>query len=123
MPLAIATRIDHPQAYALGLAATEYEPGGKAADEIRTLWAWCHKRLNKGGKEHGEDAVPHEGPGVCQGLRRLILVVQDLVLDLAAMHAALRIDMCEPGQRAVTHRLASRSHRPPSRRRGIMPVR
>jgi chromosome partitioning protein len=54
VPLAIASRIDHPQAYALGLAATEYEPGGKATDEIRALWAWCNKRLSKGGKGHGE---------------------------------------------------------------------
>jgi chromosome partitioning protein len=47
VPFPIATRIDHPQAYALGLAATEYEPAGKAAAEITELWAWCRKRLGK----------------------------------------------------------------------------
>jgi chromosome partitioning protein len=45
MPVAIASRMDHQYAYALGQGAIEYEPDGKAAEEIHELWAWCRKRL------------------------------------------------------------------------------
>jgi chromosome partitioning protein len=48
MPTAIASRMDHQYAYALGQAAMEYAPDGKAAEEIKELWAWCRKRLAKG---------------------------------------------------------------------------
>jgi chromosome partitioning protein len=48
MPTAIASRMDHQYAYALGQAAMEYDPAGKAAEEINELWAWCRKRLGKG---------------------------------------------------------------------------
>ncbi len=44
-PLAIATRVDHQYAYALGQGVTEYAPDGKAAEEITELWAWCRKRM------------------------------------------------------------------------------
>lgn len=54
VPITIASRVDHPQAYALGQAASEYEPAGKAAAEIQELWAWCAKRLSKGARHHGE---------------------------------------------------------------------
>jgi chromosome partitioning protein len=46
MPTAIAARMDHQYAYALGQGALEYAPDSKAAEEIRDLWAWCRKRLN-----------------------------------------------------------------------------
>jgi chromosome partitioning protein len=45
MPTAIASRMDHQYAYALGQGAMEYAPDSKAAEEIRELWAWCQKRL------------------------------------------------------------------------------
>jgi chromosome partitioning protein len=45
MPIAIASRMDHQYAYALGQGAIEYDAGGKAAEEINELWAWCRKRL------------------------------------------------------------------------------
>jgi chromosome partitioning protein len=49
MPIALAARMDHQYAYALGQGAIEYAPDGKAAEEIKELWAWCRKRLaNKG---------------------------------------------------------------------------
>jgi chromosome partitioning protein len=45
MPTAIAARMDHQYAYALGQGALEYAPDGKAAEEIKDLWTWCRKRL------------------------------------------------------------------------------
>ncbi|UGY20896.1 ParA family protein (plasmid) [Bradyrhizobium septentrionale] len=51
VPQAVAARMDHQYAYALGQGASEYEPGGKAAEEIKELWAWCRKRL---GKQQGD---------------------------------------------------------------------
>lgn len=51
-PLAIAARMDHQYAYALGQGVAEFEPDGKAAQEIESLWTWCRKKL--GGKTHGQ---------------------------------------------------------------------
>ena len=31
----------------MGLAVTEFEPDGKAAAEIRELWQWIAKKLEK----------------------------------------------------------------------------
>lgn len=44
-PLALAARIDHQYAYALGQGVTEYAPGSKAAEEVVELWTWCRKRM------------------------------------------------------------------------------
>jgi chromosome partitioning protein len=52
-PVMIAQRADHLDAIALGLGVTEYQPAGKAADEIRQLWVWAKKRME--GKTHGEN--------------------------------------------------------------------
>ena len=41
----IAQRADHLDAIALGLGVTERDPTGKAADEIRQLWAWSKKKM------------------------------------------------------------------------------
>ena len=46
----IAQRADHLDAIALGLGVTERDPKGKAAEEIRQLWAWVVKQL-KGKKK------------------------------------------------------------------------
>jgi chromosome partitioning protein len=45
LPVAIAARIDHQYAYALGLGVTEYAPEGKAAAEVAELWTCCRKRM------------------------------------------------------------------------------
>lgn len=50
-PVMIAQRADHLDAIALGMGVTEFQPNGKAADEIRQLWAWVKKRME--GKNHG----------------------------------------------------------------------
>ncbi len=44
-PVALAARVDHQYAYALGLGVTEFAPRSKAAMEINELWAWCRKRF------------------------------------------------------------------------------
>jgi chromosome partitioning protein len=36
----LAARIDFPDAIAAGLGITEYARGGKAAQEVESLWRW-----------------------------------------------------------------------------------
>lgn len=48
-PVAIVSRNTHQDAYGAGLGVTEFEPEGKAADEIRELWGWLESRLEKVG--------------------------------------------------------------------------
>lgn len=48
----VVQRTDHMDAIALGLGATEHDPHGKAADEVRQLWTWIKRKLE--GKTHGE---------------------------------------------------------------------
>jgi chromosome partitioning protein len=43
----IAMRNDHQDALAAGLAVSEYEPTGKSAAEIASLWQWTEARLNR----------------------------------------------------------------------------
>ena len=50
-PTMIAQRSDHMDAIALGQGVTEYNPAGKAAEEIRLLWAWVNKKME--GPRHG----------------------------------------------------------------------
>lgn len=47
VPVAIASRMDHQYAYALGQGVTEYDPEGKAAAEVVELWDWCRKKIGK----------------------------------------------------------------------------
>jgi chromosome partitioning protein len=46
-PVAIVSRATHQDAYGAGLGVTEFEPEGKASDEIRELWVWLAGRLEK----------------------------------------------------------------------------
>lgn len=48
----IGQRTDHQDALASGLGVTEFEPEGKAADEIRQLWHWINRKVE--GKAHGQ---------------------------------------------------------------------
>ena len=41
----IAARIDYQDAIAAGLGVTEYAGGGRAADEIKSLWSWIETQL------------------------------------------------------------------------------
>ena len=40
-------RVGHAYAVAEGLAASEREPGSKAAAEIEALWQWLHRQLKR----------------------------------------------------------------------------
>jgi chromosome partitioning protein len=40
-------RQSYNDAYAAGLGVTEYEPGGKAAQEIKALWHWIKQKMGK----------------------------------------------------------------------------
>ncbi|TXN01283.1 AAA family ATPase [Methylobacterium sp. WL103] len=46
---ALTQRADHQDAIAAGQGVTEFAPEGKAADEIRALWAWADRKM-KGSK-------------------------------------------------------------------------
>jgi chromosome partitioning protein len=43
----IVQRNDHQDALAFGLAATEFAPEGKAANELRALWSWVKDKLGQ----------------------------------------------------------------------------
>jgi chromosome partitioning protein len=42
----IVMRNDHQDALSAGLAVSEFAPGSKSADEIRSLWQWIEAKLN-----------------------------------------------------------------------------
>jgi len=46
-PVPVVSRNTHQDAYGAGLGVTEFEPDGKAAEEIRQLWGWLESRLEK----------------------------------------------------------------------------
>lgn len=46
-PIPIVARAAYQDAQGAGLGVTEYEPEGKAAQEINDLWQWIQKKLEK----------------------------------------------------------------------------
>ncbi|AMV40228.1 ParA family protein [Planctomyces sp. SH-PL62] len=46
-PVRIVTRAAYQDALGAGLGVMEYEPEGKAATEIRQLWNWIEKKMEK----------------------------------------------------------------------------
>ena len=46
-PVTIVNRNDYPDAYGHSLGVTEYEPAGKAAQEITALWQWINRKMRK----------------------------------------------------------------------------
>jgi chromosome partitioning protein len=44
----IVERTDHQDALAVGLAASEFAPEGKATNELRALWIWVKRKLEHG---------------------------------------------------------------------------
>ena len=48
-PHHIVMRASYQDAQGGGLGVTEFEPDGKAAEEIRALWQWIGKKLEKTG--------------------------------------------------------------------------
>jgi chromosome partitioning protein len=70
----IALRNDHMDSLAAGLAVTEFAPDGKAAAEIRGLWAWSKLRLTgdsaeSSGSEFAGD--PPASPGATPAPQRV----------------------------------------------------
>ena len=49
----IVQRNDYQDALGAGLGVTEFAPEGKASEEIRALWGWVSKQLNKEAVVHG----------------------------------------------------------------------
>lgn len=47
---ALTLRADHQDALASGQGVTEFAPDGKAADEVRALWAWADRKMKGNGK-------------------------------------------------------------------------
>jgi chromosome partitioning protein len=46
-PITIGNRAAYADAYGSSLGVTEYEPAGKAAEEMRALWTWILHRMEK----------------------------------------------------------------------------
>jgi len=46
-PITIGNRAAYSDAYGSSLGVTEYEPAGKAAEEMRALWTWILHRMEK----------------------------------------------------------------------------
>ena len=46
-------RMAYQDAQSLGLGVTEYEPDGKAAQEVREIWSWIATKLEK--VAHGKE--------------------------------------------------------------------
>jgi chromosome partitioning protein len=57
----IVQRNDHQDALGAGLGVTEYDPGGKAAEEIRDLWRWVWTSLTTESTDHGSTAIRATG--------------------------------------------------------------
>jgi hypothetical protein len=53
-PVRMHHRIAHPRAQQTGLTAQEFEPDGKAADEIQRLWVYA--RMNLWSSKHAAAA-------------------------------------------------------------------
>ena len=54
-PVHTVSRNAYQDAQGMGLTVTEYEPGGKAAAEIRELWQWITKKLEKSTNEQDQE--------------------------------------------------------------------
>jgi chromosome partitioning protein len=57
----IVQRMDHQDALGAGLAVCEFQPHGKAAEEIRELWAWVKRKLATGTGSHEQAPIAAAG--------------------------------------------------------------
>jgi len=57
LPTALATRMDFQYSYAVGQGVLEFAPDSKATEEIKEVWAWCRKRMNKKGMTNGQQKL------------------------------------------------------------------
>jgi chromosome partitioning protein len=77
----IVQRNDHQDALGAGLAVSEYAPAGKAAHEIRALWAWVKRKLEDESQTTRETSptadtpeINHQDPFQSMALSTLKLV-------------------------------------------------
>jgi chromosome partitioning protein len=49
----VGQRNDHQDALGAGLGVTEFAQEGRASEEIRALWGWVSKQLNREVVVHG----------------------------------------------------------------------
>src|SRR4029453_3947324 len=56
-PVHTVLRNAYQDALGAGLGVTEYEPEGRAAEEIRALWKWIAKKLEKVRNEHKKNVA------------------------------------------------------------------
>jgi chromosome partitioning protein len=57
----IVQRNDHQDALGAGLGVTEYDPHGKAAEEVRGLWRWVWQSLTTESIDHGATPIRAAG--------------------------------------------------------------
>jgi chromosome partitioning protein len=57
----IVQRNDHQDSLGLGLGVTEYDPRGKAAEEVRGLWRWVWKTLTMESFDDGPTEIREAG--------------------------------------------------------------
>jgi chromosome partitioning protein len=57
----VVQRTDHQDALGAGLGVTEYNPHGKAAQEVRDLWRWVWRLLTTESFDHGPTAIRAAG--------------------------------------------------------------
>jgi chromosome partitioning protein len=57
----IAQRMDHQDALGAGLGVPEFNPDGKAAEEIRALWIWIKAKLESRADTHGQNPIAAAG--------------------------------------------------------------
>lgn len=60
-PVAITDRRAFARAVATGRAVTEFDSGGKAAEEIRSLWQWIKEEMHHGNKTDRISGVHQKG--------------------------------------------------------------
>jgi chromosome partitioning protein len=55
----VVTRNDHQDAIGLGQGVTEYNPKGRAAEEIRRLWTWIERRTQINSETRTQQVMKH----------------------------------------------------------------
>jgi chromosome partitioning protein len=57
----IVQRMDHQDALGAGLGVSEFNPEGKAAEEIRALWTWIKAKLDSGADAYDQNSIAAAG--------------------------------------------------------------
>jgi chromosome partitioning protein len=57
----IVQRMDHQDALGAGLGVSEFNPEGKAAEEIRAFWTWIKAKLDSGADAYDQNPIAAAG--------------------------------------------------------------